>query len=61
MPDGSITLHIMGGGVELGLVVTVTETVRDTDTELLGVRVIERESVGVREEEGGTPIVPAKL
>jgi hypothetical protein len=41
--------------------VGLVESVRDTDKELLGVLVMERESVGVRDEDGGMPMAPAKL
>jgi hypothetical protein len=61
MPDGSITLHISGGGVIVGVVVSEVDVVRLTDTELLGLREMDRERVGLPEMEGGMAIVPAKL
>ena len=53
--------------VGLAVIETLTETeidllgVRETERELLGDRDIEEERVGVGDEEGGMPIVPAKL
>jgi len=61
IPDGSITLHIIGGGVIVGLVVMAVDVVRVTDTELLGLREIVRVREGLLEGEGGMAIVPAKL
>ena len=51
IPDGSTTLHTIGGGVMEGELVIYLEVVR----------VIEGVSVGVGVVEGGTPTVPAKL
>ena len=45
----------------MGLGVIVMDVVRETDTEMLGVLETECVNVGVIEDEGGTPIVPAKL
>ena len=45
----------------MGLVVIVVDIVRLMDTEVLGLRVTDRESVGLGEVDGGTPMVPAKL
>ena len=45
----------------MGLVVIVADVVRLTDTELLGLREMDRERVGLPEVDGGTPMVPAKL
>ena len=61
IPDGSITVHIRGAGVIVGLVVIVVDIVRLMDTEVLGLRVTDRERVGLPEMDGGTPMVPAKL
>jgi hypothetical protein len=45
----------------VGLVVTDVEIVRETETEVLGVREMDRERVGLGEVEGGMANVPAKL
>ena len=53
--------------VGLAVIERLTETeidllgVRETERELLGDRDVEEERVGVGDEEGGIPIVPAKL
>jgi hypothetical protein len=61
IPEGSITLQILGGGVPVGVVVIVVDIVRETETELLGLLEIDRVKEGLAEDEAGTPIVPAKL
>jgi hypothetical protein len=61
IPDGSITLQILGAAVELGLAVPTAEPVANTEPDLLIVRELEGVREGVSEIEGGTPIIPAKL
>jgi len=39
----------------------LADVVRDTETDMLGVREMERVKVGVTDEDAGTPTVPAKL
>jgi len=51
MSNGSITLHIRGGGVVVGVSVAVIETVLETE----GDRDV------VKDVEGRIPIVPKKL
>ena len=51
IPDGSITVHILGAAVEL----------MEPDVEILTVLLTEDESELERETDAGTPIVPAKL
>ena len=58
---GAIASQVRGGGVVVGLAVPSTEPELDTEVDLLGLRETEDDKVGVGEEEGGLPIVPAKL
>ena len=39
----------------------LADVVRETETDMLGVREMERVKVGVTDEDDGTPTVPAKL
>jgi hypothetical protein len=51
IPDGSITVQILGAAVEL----------TEPDVEILTVLLTEDDSELERETDAGTPIVPAKL
>ena len=58
---GAIASQVSGGGVIVGLAVASDELELDTEVDLLGLRETEGVREEVREEEGGIPIVPAKL